>query len=159
MARVSVSLELNGQPCRLEGDAAMPLLYALREQGHKGTRFGCGAGQCGACHVLIDGRSQPACDTPLWSVAGKQVTTVEGLGQGGQPGVLQQAFIDEQAAQCGYCLSGILVTARELLDHNPDPTPAQVRQALDGHLCRCGTHNRIVRAVLRAAAQLREGRA
>ncbi len=153
-----VSFQLNGQPCTLQGQA-ISLLHALRDSGLKGTRFGCGQAQCGACHVLIDGRSQPACDTPLWSVAGKQVTTVEGLGQGGQPGVLQQAFIDEQAAQCGYCLSGILVTARELLDHNPDPTPAQVRQALDGHLCRCGTHNRIVRAVLRAAAQLREGRA
>ena len=131
-------------------------MHALRNEcGLKGTRFGCGAAQCGACHVLIDGRSQPACDTPLWAVAGKSVTTVEGLVQGEALGVLQQAFVEEQAAQCGYCLSGILITATELLAAQPDPTDAQVRRALDGHLCRCGSHNRIVRAVLRAAAQLR----
>jgi len=151
-----VDFQLNGQPCRVQAEGRLPLLQVLRDQGLKGTRFGCGQAQCGACHVLIDGRSQPACDTPLWSVAGKRVTTVEGLAEDGSPGVLQQAFIAEQAAQCGYCLSGILITASELLAHNPDPTPAQVRQALDGHLCRCGSHNRIVRAVLRAAAQLRQ---
>ena len=155
MAQVSVSLQLNGQPCRLEGDAAMPLLYALREQGHKGTRFGCGAGQCGACHVLIDGRSRPACDTPLAALDGQQVTTVEGLAEGGAPGVLQQAFLDEQAAQCGYCLSGILITASELLARHSQPSAEQVRQALDGHLCRCGSHQRIVRAVLLAAQRMR----
>ena len=155
----AVEFQLNGQPCRMQGEAAMPLLQALRDCGLKGSRFGCGQAQCGACHVLIDGRSQAACDTPLWSVAGKAVTTVEGLAEDGRPSVLQQAFIAEQAAQCGYCLSGILVSASELLAKNPDPTPAQVREALDGHLCRCGSHNRIVRAVLRAAAQLRELRA
>lgn len=151
-----VEFRLNGSACRVHAEPRLSLLQALRDQGHTGTRFGCGQAQCGACHVLIDGRSQPACDTPLWAVAGKAVTTVEGLAEDGRPGVLQQAFIDEQAGQCGYCLSGILVTATELLRSRPDPSEAQVRQALDGHLCRCGAHNRIVRAVLRAAARLRQ---
>ena len=142
---------LNGQACQLEGPAAMPLLYALREAGCKSTRFGCGAGQCGACHVLINGRSRPACDTPLEVVQGQTVTTVEGLAAEGRLSVLQQAFLDEQAAQCGYCLSGILITATELLARHPDPSAEQVRLALDGHLCRCGSHQRIVRAVLLAA--------
>ena len=142
---------LNGPACQLEGPAAMPLLYALREAGCKSTRFGCGAGQCGACHVLINGRSRPACDTPLEAVQGQMVTTVEGLADQGQPNALQQAFLDEQAAQCGYCLSGILITATELLARTPDPSAEQVRLALDGHLCRCGSHQRIVRAVLLAA--------
>jgi nicotinate dehydrogenase subunit A len=155
VAQISVALELNGQPCRLEGDAAMPLLYALRERGSVGTRFGCGAGQCGACHVLIDGRSRPACDTPLSLLEGHRVTTVEGLAEGGVPGVLQQAFLDEQAAQCGYCLSGILITASELLARQSQPSAEQVRLALDAHLCRCGSHQRIVRAVLLAAERMR----
>ncbi len=145
---------LNGQARQLEGPAAMPLLYALREAGCKSTRFGCGAGQCGACHVLINGRSRPACDTPLEAVQGQTVTTVEGLVRGGQLSALQQAFLDEQAAQCGYCLSGILITATELLARHPDPSAEQVRLALDGHLCRCGSHQRIVQAVLRAARAL-----
>ena len=154
----AVEFQLNGAPCRLEAEDSLPLLQALRAHcGLVGTRLGCGQGQCGACHVLIDGRSQSACNTPLWAVAGKAVTTVEGLADAqGQPGVLQQAFIDEQAAQCGYCLSGILVSAAELLHTHPEPTEAQVRTALDGHLCRCGSHNRIVRAVLRAADRLRQ---
>lgn len=112
-----------------------------------GSREGCGANACGACHVLVDGRSVAACDTPLWAVQGKAITTVEGL-----PARLRQAFVDEQAAQCGYCSSGMLVAAAALLAAEPDPDEARVRQALDGHLCRCGAHNRIVRAVLRAAA-------
>jgi nicotinate dehydrogenase subunit A len=147
---------LNGQACQLEGPAAMPLLYALREAGCKSTRFGCGAGQCGACHVLINGRSRPACDTPLEAVQGQTVTTVEGLAREGQHSALQQAFLDEQAAQCGYCLSGILITATELLARTPDPSAEQVRLALDGHLCRCGSHQRIVQAVLRAARALQK---
>jgi nicotinate dehydrogenase subunit A len=150
---------LNGQACRLEGPATMPLLYALREAGCKSARFGCGAGQCGACHVLINGRSQPACDTPLEAVQGQTVTTVEGLADHGQPNALQQAFLDEQAAQCGYCLSGILITATELLARHRDPSAEQVRLALDGHLCRCGSHQRIVRAVLRAARALQQASA
>ncbi len=147
---------LNGQACQLEGPAVMPLLYALREAGCKSTRFGCGAGQCGVCHVLINGRSRPACDTPLEAVQGQTVTTVEGLAHGGQLTALQQAFLDEQAAQCGYCLSGILITATELLARHPDPSAEQVRLALDGHLCRCGSHQRIVQAVLRAARALQK---
>ena len=157
MAKASVDFMLNGAPCRIDADDRMPLLHALRSHcGLSGTRFGCGVAQCGACHVRVQGRSQPAGDTPLWAVAGKSVTTVEGLAPAGRPGVLQRAFLDEQAGQCGYRLSGILVSATELLQSHHDPSPEQVRQALDGHLCRCGAHNRIVRAVLRAARVLRE---
>jgi nicotinate dehydrogenase subunit A len=159
MAHTTVHFELNGQPCQMQGLASIPLLYALRERGLCGTRMGCGAGQCGACHVLIDGRSRPACDTPLEALSGCRVTTVEGLAQGQAPGILQQAFIDEQAAQCGYCLSGILISAAELLQRRPSPSEEEVREALDGHLCRCGSHQRIVRAVLRAAAAMRQGAA
>lgn len=152
----AVEFQLNGAPCRIEDEGRSSLLQALRSTcGLKGTRFGCGQAQCGACHVLIDGRSQPACDTPLWAVQGRAVTTVEGLSESGRPGVLQQAFIDLQAGQCGYCLSGILVTATELLQRVPDPSDAEVRQALDGHLCRCGSHLRILRAVRLAAERLR----
>jgi nicotinate dehydrogenase subunit A len=150
------SLTVNGRAVSLAAADNLPLIDALRDHlGLKGTRFGCGQNQCGACHVLIDGRSQPACDTPLWSVAGRTVVTVEGLGDPGTPHALQAALIAEQAAQCGYCLSGIQITAAELLAANPDPSEGQVRAALDRHLCRCGSHNRIVRAVLRAARELR----
>lgn len=132
------------------------MIDILRDHlGLKGTRFGCGQNQCGACHVLIDGRSQPACDTPLWAAAGRSVVTVEGLGTPAAPHVLQAALIAEQAAQCGYCLSGIQISAAELLAANPDPSEQEVRAALDRHLCRCGSHNRIVRAVLRAATAMR----
>ena len=124
------------------------LLDVLRDAlGMKGTRFGCGANACGACHVLLDGRSVAACDTPLWAAQGHDITTVEGL-----PLALREAFVAEQAAQCGYCSSGMLIAAAALLRSHPHPSDAEVRQALDGHLCRCGAHNRIVRAVLRAAA-------
>ena len=128
------------------------LLDALRSTlGLMGTRFGCGAGQCGACMVLVDGFAQPGCTLPLWAVAGKAVTTVEGLGDAARPHPLQTAFLDEQAGQCGYCLSGMLISAAGLLRRTGRPSEAEVRQALDGNLCRCGAHNRIVRAVLRAA--------
>lgn len=153
MAAGSFSLRINGSERVVEAEEQAPLLDVLRNAcGLKGTRFGCGSGECGACHVLVDGVSVPACDTPVSAAAGKDVVTVEGLAVHGQPGVLQQAFLAEQAGQCGYCLSGILVTATALLARTPDPSEAQVRSALDGHLCRCGAHNRIVRAVLRAAA-------
>jgi len=149
-----VRLSVNGVECALAADPDTPLLYALRNDlGLKGTRFGCGSGQCGACFVLIEGRAAPACDTPLWSAAGKEITTVEGLGKGGSLHPLQQAFIAEQAAQCGYCTSGILISAAALLAGNPRPTESEVRAALDRNLCRCGSHNRMVRAVLRASAQ------
>jgi nicotinate dehydrogenase subunit A len=131
-----------------------PLVYALRNDlGLRGTRLGCGANQCGACHVLLDGQSVPSCDTPLWAAAGKNVITIEGLGTPDRAHRLQRAFIAEQAGQCGYCLSGIVVSAAALLERTPDPTEDEVRAALDRHLCRCGTHNRIVRAVLRAAKE------
>lgn len=153
MAARGIGLNLNGRACIVQAEENTPLLYVLRNDCDlKGSRFGCGASQCGSCHVLLDGASVPACDTPLWAVEGKAVRTVEGLGEGGVLHPLQQAFIDEQAAQCGYCLSGILVSAAALLQQNPKPSEAEVRQALDKHLCRCGSHNRIVRAVLRAAA-------
>ncbi|MES2912931.1 MAG: (2Fe-2S)-binding protein [Pseudomonadota bacterium] len=156
MASRKFDLQVNGNKRTVEAEENTPLIYILRNDcGLKGTRFGCGAGQCGSCHVLVDGVSVPSCDTPLWAAEGKPVTTVEGLAVGDALHPLQQAFIDEQAAQCGYCLSGILVRAAALLKTNPDPAEAEVREALDQHLCRCGTHNRIVRAVLRAAHTMR----
>ena len=131
----------------VQADPTTPLLDVLRDElGLKGTRFGCGAGECGACHVLIDGVSQATCNLPLWAVQGKAVTTVEGL-----PPLLADAFVAEQAVQCGYCSSGVLIATAALLHQQPQPTEADVRRALDGHLCRCGAHNRIVRAVMRAA--------
>ncbi len=150
-----VSFTLNGAPVALDLPEGMPLLAALREgAGLSGPRFGCGAETCGACHVLVDGRSTPSCAMPLGAVAGRDVTTVEGLGSEAAPHPLQAAFLAEQAGQCGYCLSGILVSAAALLAANPRPDEAAVKQALDPHLCRCGSHNRIVRAVLRAASQM-----
>jgi nicotinate dehydrogenase subunit A len=142
---------VNGTQHALQADPKTPLLDVLRDElGLKGTRFGCGAGECGACHVLIDGVSQASCNLPLWAVQGKAIITVEGL-----PPALADAFVAEQALQCGYCGSGVLVGAAALLQRQPQPTDAEVRSALDGHLCRCGAHNRIVRAVLRAAQSLR----
>jgi nicotinate dehydrogenase subunit A len=144
---------VNGTESTVEADPDTPLLYALRNDLElKGTRFGCGTGQCGACFVLIDGHPAPACDTPLWSIAGKHVTTVEGLGPSGALHPLQEAFLSEQAAQCGYCTSGILISAAALLSKNPRPSEGEVRAALDRNLCRCGAHNRMVRAVMRVAA-------
>jgi len=146
---------VNGTETALEVDSDTPLLYALRNDLElKGTRFGCGSGQCGACIVLIDGHPTPSCDTPLWAVAGKRITTVEGLSKGSELHPLQRAFLAEQAAQCGYCTSGILISAAALLAKNPKPTEVEVREALDRNLCRCGSHNRMVRAVLRAASEL-----
>ena len=133
------------------------LLAVLRnELGLVGTRFGCGLEQCGCCMVLIDGAPQKSCAKPIWSVAGKAITTVEGLGTPERPHPLQQALLDEQAGQCGYCLSGVLIPAKALLDHNPRPTRAEIAKALDDNICRCGSHNRILRAVERAAALQRE---
>ena len=148
-------LTVNGASSEIAASAQTPLLYALRNDlSLKGTRFGCGSGQCGACFVLIDGNPAPACDTPLWAAAGKRITTVEGLSKGGELHPLQHAFLAEQAAQCGYCTSGILISAAALLARNPRPTESEVRAALDRNLCRCGSHNRMVRAVLRAASEI-----
>jgi nicotinate dehydrogenase subunit A len=139
---------VNGVARSVDAEPNERLLDVLRERlDLKGTRFGCGANQCGACNVLVDGRVLASCDTPLWSVAGKEVTTVEGT----LPAALRAAFIAEQAGQCGYCISGMLISAAALLRATPQPDEAAVRSALDGNLCRCGAHNRIVRAVLRAA--------
>jgi nicotinate dehydrogenase subunit A len=152
----AVRLRVNGAERSVEADEGTPLLNVLRGTlGLTASHFGCGANQCGACHVLIDGQAVAACDTPLWAAVGKDITTAEGLGTPGTPHPLQRAFIAEQAMQCGYCISGILISAAALLRRNPDPSEAEVRAALDRNLCRCGAHNRIVRAVLRAA---REGR-
>jgi nicotinate dehydrogenase subunit A len=149
---VNLNLNVNGKTQAVTADDNTPLLYVLRNDCNlKGTRFGCGVAQCGSCHVLVDGVSVASCDMPLWAAQNKAVVTVEGLASSGALSALQQAFIDEQAAQCGYCLSGILISATALLNNIPQPTEAQVRTALDKHLCRCGSHNRIVRAVLRAA--------
>jgi nicotinate dehydrogenase subunit A len=155
MERMRVSFRLNGAARTLDDDGGRTLLDVLRTTlGLKGTRFGCGNEACGACFVLVDGRALPSCTTPLWSLEGKTITTVEGLGDAAAPHPLQRAFIAEQAAQCGYCTSGMLVSAAALLDSNADPTDADVREALDRNLCRCGSYNRIVRAVLRAARDI-----
>jgi len=145
-------LDVNGQACTVEAEPDTPLLYILRNDlDLKGARYGCGTGQCGACTVLMDGKDIQSCDTPLWSVAGKSITTVEGIGTRAQPHPLQQAFLDEQAAQCGYCITGILMASKALLDRNPEPSDRDIDQALERHLCRCGSHNRIRRAIHRAA--------
>lgn len=150
----TIRLTINGQEREVSAEPGTKLLEVLRGRlGLTGTHFGCGANQCGACNVLIDGRAVASCDTPLWAAAGKQVTTVEGLGTPERPYRLQRAFIAEQALQCGYCTSGMLITGAALLAANPQPTEADVRAAFDRNLCRCGAHNRVVRAVLRAACE------
>jgi nicotinate dehydrogenase subunit A len=149
---VAVKLSINRQEHLLYEDADAPLLDILHNRLLlKGTKLGCGADQCGACTVLVDGFAIAACATPLWAVAGKAVTTIEGLGTPDEPHPLQTAFLAEQAAQCGYCTAGILMRAAALLAKQPHPTETEVREALDRNLCRCGSHNRVVRAVLRAA--------
>ena len=150
---------VNGIPVSISLDnEETPLLDVLRNSlGLKGTRFGCGLEQCGCCMVLIDGAPEKCCTKPVWSVAGKEIVTVEGLGDVAHPHPLQQAFLDEQAGQCGYCLAGILISAKALLDKNPKPSRAEIAQALDGNICRCGSHNRILRAVEKAAAVMRAG--
>ena len=146
---------LNGVDTEIDADPDTPLLTALRGPfGLTGSHFGCGAGECGACTVLLDDHAINSCDTPLWSVADKNVTTIEGLGTEEHPHALQRAFIAEQAMQCGYCLSGIMMSAAALLKRNTNPTSAEVKAALDRNLCRCGSHNRMVRAVLRAASEM-----
>jgi nicotinate dehydrogenase subunit A len=150
----AVRLRVNGEERSVQAAPDASLLSVLRGTlGLTATHFGCGANQCGACNVLVDGQAVASCDTPLWAAAGKDITTVEGLGTPERPHPLQRAFIAEQAMQCGYCISGILVSAAALLRRNPDPSEDDVRGALDRNLCRCGAHNRIVRAVLRAARE------
>ena len=151
----TIQFRLNGVEITVDADPDSSLLATLRGQlGMTGAHFGCGANECGACNVIVGDRAVAACDTPLWSVVDKDVTTVEGLGSAEKPHPLQRAFIAGQALQCGYCVSGILMSAAALLMQNPKPTDADVRGALDRNLCRCGSHNRMVRAVLRAAAEM-----
>ena len=151
-----IHFRLNGVETDVDADPDTPLLAVLRGPlGLTGAHFGCGAGECGACNVLIGDHAVTSCDTPLWSVADKDITTIEGLGSPQQPHALQRAFIAEQALQCGYCLSGIMMSAAALLKRNTNPTSADGKAALDRNLCRCGSHNRMVRAVLRAAAEMR----
>ncbi len=152
-----INVQVNGRAESIDAADNALLLDTLRSGlGLTGTRFGCGQNQCGACHVLVDGVSVPACDTPMWAVAGKKVVTVEGLGNASAPHPLQTALIEHQAGQCAYCLSGIQISAAALLATNSDPTDAEIRAALDRHLCRCGSHNRIVKAILAAAKVMRD---
>jgi len=151
----STRFRLNGVETEIDADPDRPLLDILRGQfGLTGAHFGCGSGECGTCRVIVADHAVTSCDTPLWSVAGKDVTTLEGLGSADRPHPLQRAFIAEQALQCGYCVPGILMSAAALLMQNPRPTETEVRSALDRNLCRCGAHNRMVRAVLRAANEM-----
>lgn len=151
----TIQFQLNGAAMAVEADPDQTLLEVLRGRlGVTGSHFGCGAGECGACHVMIGDRAMASCDMPMWSVADRDVVTIEGLGTAEQPHPLQRAFISEQAMQCGYCVAGILISAAALLKRNPSPTEAEVRTALDRNLCRCGSHNRMVRAVLRAASEM-----
>jgi len=149
---MAISLKVNGVTRSVPAEPDTPLLYALRNDlDLNGAKFGCGLAQCGACTVLIDGKAVRSCVTPLSAVGAGEITTIEGLGTIDKPHALQQAFIAEQAAQCGYCINGMIMAAKELLDRNPHPSESDVRAALASNLCRCGTHNRIIRAVLRAA--------
>ncbi|MEA2985413.1 MAG: nicotinate dehydrogenase subunit [Alphaproteobacteria bacterium] len=151
-----IALTVNGKAHQVDADPATPLLYVLRgDLQLNGAKFGCGLGQCGACTVMVDGEAQFSCITPVSSVQGKMIKTVEGLGTVDQPSPLQRAFIEEQAAQCGYCIAGIIMRAQALLENNPSVSEAEIREVLSLNLCRCGTHARIVRAVKRAGTAMR----
>lgn len=155
----TVALTVNGRAINVAvAHDDTPLLDVLRNELRlTGTRFGCGLEQCGCCTVLIDGKPEKSCARPISSVVGRSVMTVEGLGTPEHPHPLQQAFLEEQAGQCGYCLSGILISAKVLLDRDPAPTRGDIARALDDNLCRCGAHNRIIRAIEKAAVRMREG--
>jgi nicotinate dehydrogenase subunit A len=147
-----MTLKVNGRDHAIDADPDTPLLYVLRDELHlNAAKFGCGLGQCGACTVIVDGKAALSCVTPLLLLAGKQVRTLEGLGSVAQPSPIQRAFIEEQAAQCGYCIAGMMMRAQALLQRNPKPGEDEIRSELEPHLCRCGTHMRILRAVHRAA--------
>ena len=152
---MATSVTVNGRTHSVEAAADTPLLYVLRNDLElNGAKYGCGFAQCGACTVVIEGKPVRSCVTPVSAVAGKAITTIEGLGSNGAPHPLQKAFIEEQAAQCGYCANGMIMTAKVFLDKNPRPTEAQIKKALGANYCRCGTHNRIVRAIQRAAKEV-----
>ena len=145
---MSLVIHVNGAAHTVAAEPETPLLYVLRNDLKlKGSRFGCGQGLCGACMVIVDGKAVQSCDVPVNAVAGKSITTIEGIGAPGRPHPLQRAFIAEQAAQCGYCASGIIMSAKALLDVNPKPSEGEIRAALAGNLCRCGTHTRMLRAI------------
>ena len=147
-----LTLHVNGRDCKVTVEPDSMLLYVLRDGlGLRGPKFGCGLAQCGACTVVLDGNAIRSCVTPVSAVGSGRITTLEGLGTLERPSPLQQAFIDEQAVQCGYCIGGMIMSAHALLSHKPQPTRDEIKQALNGNLCRCGTHMRIVRAVERAA--------
>jgi len=149
---MAIHLKVNGKARLVTAEPDTPLLYVLRNDFElNGAKFGCGLAQCGACTVLVDGKATRSCVAPIGTLEQSEITTIEGLGTIETPHPLQRAFMDEQAAQCGYCINGMIMTAKELLDRVPKPTEAAVRAALDANLCRCGTHGRIIRAVLKAA--------
>ena len=152
---MALTLTVNGRRRTIAAAPDTPLLYILRNDLElNAAKFGCGMAQCGACTVLVDGKPVRSCVTPALAVTNTKITTLEGLGSASNPHPLQKAFIEEQAAQCGYCIAGMLMSAKALLDQTPHPTEAEIRQALAGNLCRCGTHNRIVRAIQRAAKEM-----
>jgi nicotinate dehydrogenase subunit A len=152
---MTIKINVNGRQHEVAAEPETALLYVLRNDLKlKGARFGCGLGQCGACTVLVDGKPIQSCDFPLSAAVGKTIITIEGLAPDGKLHPLQSAFIAEQAAQCGYCVTGIIMAAKALLDANPRPADAEIRSALKGNLCRCGTHQRILRAIRRAAEEL-----
>ena len=156
---MAISLKVNGVSRSVPAEPDTPLLYVLRNDlALNGAKYGCGLAQCGACTVLVDGKAVRSCATPIAAVERSEITTLEGLGAADKLHPLQQAFIDEQAAQCGYCSSGMIMSAKALLDRNPRPSEADIRAALAGNLCRCGAHNRIIRAVARAAGTRPNGR-
>jgi nicotinate dehydrogenase subunit A len=156
----AIAFNINGARRTVIAEADTPLIYILRNDLRlKGTRFGCGQGVCGCCTVLLDGRSIQSCNTPVSAAEARTVTTIEGLGSGAALHPLQEAFIEEQAGQCGYCLTGIIMGAAALLDRNPSPTDAHIRSDLDVHLCRCGSYDRILRAIRLASQKMSKGRA
>jgi nicotinate dehydrogenase subunit A len=149
-----MTLNVNGKSRMVDTDPTTPLLYVLRDDLElNGPRFGCGLSQCGACTVIIDGNTVRSCSYPVSSAKNKQITTLEGLGTVARPHALQRAFVEEQAAQCGYCMNGMIMTAKVLLDKNPRPSDDDIKRALEGNLCRCGSHLRVIRAVKRAAGE------
>ncbi len=155
---MAVTLSVNGKSHQVDVEPDTPLLYVLRDDlALHGPKFGCGLAQCGACTVIVDGQAVRSCTIEVTKVTGRKITTLEGLGSSGKPHPIQKAFISEGAAQCGYCINGMIMTAKALLDRTPNPSDRQIRQALAGNLCRCGTHPRIVRAVKRAAAAMTKG--
>jgi nicotinate dehydrogenase subunit A len=150
-------LDVNGKTYDIDADSTTPLLYVLRDHLQlNGAKFGCGLGQCGACTVMVDGKPVYSCITPIAALSGRRVKTIEGLGTLDNPGPVQRAFIEEQAAQCGYCIPGMMMRAQALLESNANPTPGQIRRHMNSNLCRCGTHMRILRAVQRAAGLMKQ---